>query len=90
MSNPVRHCDFYRYCASAVDDPDAYVWVHSCCGGPWEERPSVRLPFWRSAECRVVNLVDAFHDSVHVLVDDDFTGTYLEAILIALAEKAAV
>jgi len=38
MSNPVRHCDFYRYCASAVDDPDAYVWVHSCCGGPWEER----------------------------------------------------
>ena len=39
MSNPVRHCDFYRYCASAIDDPDAYAWVHACCGGPWEERP---------------------------------------------------
>lgn len=39
MSNPMRHCDFYRYCASAIDDPDAYVWVHPCCGGPWEERP---------------------------------------------------
>lgn len=39
MSDRVRHCDFYRYCASTVDDPDAYAWVHPCCGGPWEERP---------------------------------------------------
>ena len=39
MSDRVRHCDFYRYCASRADDPDAYAWVHSCCGGPWEERP---------------------------------------------------
>lgn len=38
MSDRVRHCDFYRYTPGS-DDSDAYVWVHSCCGGPWEERP---------------------------------------------------
>jgi hypothetical protein len=38
MSNPVRHCDFYRYTPGS-DDSDAYVWVHPCCGGPWGERP---------------------------------------------------
>lgn len=41
----VRHCDFYSYTPDA-DDYDAWEWVHSCCGGPWLERP-----FGHYADC---------------------------------------
>lgn len=41
----VRHCDFYHYTPAAFDY-EGWDWVHSCCGGPWIERP-----FGHYADC---------------------------------------